>query len=537
MIRALRPSAMAQDDAATVSGWNVAPNLAYILRLLPGPASCGVLLYDADNTLIATGAALAGTDQPCVLLPQTGQAIGMIDPDLGWHLLLTTTGTESQRTIRIGPAVDLPDEIHPVYGDDDMAVVRAAAAIDAAAHYIDDVTVTCPLGIGAGLGDIVSVPVGGAAVVGQVESITWTATPDGTTEQAVIRRHVAIAPEAFVGITPPVVADDTGETDAATEISGNVLANDEAGLTVTAVNGLAANVGQVVAGTNGGVFTIGGPGAWTFDPDGDFSSLTGSDTATTSVTYHASDGIAEAMGTLTVTVIAAASSGDPYWQYVELYLPMTGANNGTAFPDVAKGRTVTRNAPLITQVGTGPQSEMSYGYYTSGSNTLVPQLSVPHAAALNFGSKDFCVDFFYRPTSLPASQAHPQFFAKRDTLSKYEIGFSLWDKKLYVAVSSNGTTWEAPLNGQAWNPTLNVWYHIRLSRSGSTWRLWIDGVKVWQGTWSGTIFAGDRPLTLMGDNYNTHRGTWSMCHFRLTVGHARETTDVIDVPTLPYPTS
>lgn len=303
MIRAIRPSAMAQDDAAIVSGWNVAPNVAYTLLLLPGSSSCGVLLYAGDgSTLIATGAALTGTAQPCVLLPQTGQTVEMVDGDLGWHLLITTIGTESQRTIRLGPAVDLPDEIHPVYGDDGLALARATAAIDAAAHYVDDIAVTCPLGLGAGLGDVVSVPVDGAAVVGQVESITWTATPDGTTEQAVIRRHVAIAPDVFVEPTPPTVADDVSETDQTTSISGNVLDNDDTGLTVTAVNGLAANVGQVVDGDNGGSFTVAANGSWTFDPDGDFAMLEGSETADTSVTYHASDGTAEAMATLTVTV-------------------------------------------------------------------------------------------------------------------------------------------------------------------------------------------------------------------------------------------
>lgn len=41
MIRAIRPNAMAQDDASLVAGWNVAPNLAYTVVLLPGAASCG----------------------------------------------------------------------------------------------------------------------------------------------------------------------------------------------------------------------------------------------------------------------------------------------------------------------------------------------------------------------------------------------------------------------------------------------------------------------------------------------------------------
>lgn len=314
MIRAHRVNATAQDDATPISGWNISPNVAYTMVILPGSMSCGVLLWSEDGVLVATGAALVGAEQSCVLTPQSGQTVEMVDAELGWHLRLTTTGTESQREIRILPSVDLPDEIHPIYADDDLALARATAAIDEAAHYPDDVAVSCPLGLGAGIRAIVSVPVDGVPVVGQVESITWTATPDGTTEQVVVRRHFAIAPEPYVEpvpVVPPVVVDDAGTTDAVTATSGNVLDNDEAGLTVVAANGLSASVGVAVDGSNGGTFTIASDGAWTFDPDGGFATLEGSETADTSVTYHASDGVSEASATLTITV--SAVTGATLW--------------------------------------------------------------------------------------------------------------------------------------------------------------------------------------------------------------------------------
>lgn len=302
MIRAIRPAAMAQDDAAMIGGWNISPNIEYGLYLTPGPSACGVFLFDAGMaTLIASGAALVGTAQPCVLVSQSG-TVGMVDQELGWHLLLTTDGTETERTVRIGPAVDLPDEIHPAYADDDLAVARATAGIDGTTHYIDDLTVTFPLGLGAGLGDVASVPVDGASVIGQVESITWTGTPNGVSETAVIRRHVAIAPEPFVEIVPPELVSDTGTATHLAGTNGNVLTNDEAGLIVTAVNGLSSNVGIAVDGNNGGSFIINSDGSWTFSPAGDFALLDGSETADTSVTYHASDGAAEATATLTITV-------------------------------------------------------------------------------------------------------------------------------------------------------------------------------------------------------------------------------------------
>jgi hypothetical protein len=83
-----------------------------------------------------------------------------------------------------------------------------------------------------------------------------------------------------------VAVDDAGATTADATTSGNVLTNDTDAdadsLTVSQVAGSAANVGIAVAGSSGGLFTVGSDGSWSFDPDGDFSNLTGEQTATTS---------------------------------------------------------------------------------------------------------------------------------------------------------------------------------------------------------------------------------------------------------------
>lgn len=305
MIRAHRLNASAIDDASLVSGWNIAPNIAYTILLFPSAASCGVLLYSAEEVLLASGAALVGASQPCVLRPQTASAIEMVDTEFGWHLLLTTTGMEPEQTVRIGPTVDLPDEIHPIYGEDSLALARATAAIDAAAHYVEDATISLPQGIDPALGDIISIPVDDAPFIGAVESITWTATPDGMNEQFVIRRHVAIAPEPYAPPAVPVLTDDVAAATHLLGTSGNVLTNDEEGLAVVAVNGFAANVGKEVAGNNGGLFKINADGTWTFEPGDDFDLLEKGESANTLITYaaaHLTSGAREAEATLTVTV-------------------------------------------------------------------------------------------------------------------------------------------------------------------------------------------------------------------------------------------
>lgn len=526
MIRAIRPQAMAQDDAVMVTGWNLSPNVAYTLQLNPGSSACGVLLYNEGQTaIIASGAGLVGTDQPVILHPYSGQTLGMVDADLGWHLLLTTIGTESQRTIRIGPAVDLPDEIHPIYGDDALTVVRATAGIDGAAHYIDDLAVACPLGLGADLGDVVSVPVDGAAVVGQVESITWTGTPNGAIESAVIRRHVAIAPEAFVEptpITPPTVADDIGTTDAATTTSGNVLANDEAGLTVVAVNGLSASVGVAVDGNNGGTFTIASNGAWTFDPDGDFALLTGAETADTSVTYHASDGVSEAMATLTVTVSVAAVETDPYWANVSVCI---NADDGIVD---AKGHTLNLGGNVAVSNILGYQT-----IYFDGSGD---HIAIPNFTGIELGAGDFCIDFMVKFANLGAYQVVYSKGANWGSAGGI-IAFIYGDSVITHAFGN--TTWLFQQNSNAPALSTSNLYHIAFSRHGNILRVFVDGSLRREATITGDgTSATTFPFVIGNDrDFNAPQSPMHITAFRITKGVPRYTAAFSPLPDKYFPTA
>ncbi|MEJ6398295.1 Hint domain-containing protein, partial [Yoonia sp. 208BN28-4] len=116
-------------------------------------------------------------------------------------------------------------------------------------------------------------------------------------------------------------------TEGAGDIDGNVITDDtgdgvdsdpeDDDLTVSAVDGDPANVGQPVAGDNGGTFTINEDGSVDFDANGDFDDLGLGDTDTTSVTYTIVDENGEedtATVTFTVTGIndgtVQGTSGD-----------------------------------------------------------------------------------------------------------------------------------------------------------------------------------------------------------------------------------
>jgi VCBS repeat-containing protein len=86
----------------------------------------------------------------------------------------------------------------------------------------------------------------------------------------------------------------------------NVMDNDSAFVAgdvafVSAVNGDAANVGQTIIGTNGGLFSINADGSATFDTNGEYDHLTENDTLTTSVTYTI-EGFGGETSTSTITV-------------------------------------------------------------------------------------------------------------------------------------------------------------------------------------------------------------------------------------------
>ncbi|GJL87863.1 MAG: hypothetical protein DHS20C03_15720 [Minwuia thermotolerans] len=105
----------------------------------------------------------------------------------------------------------------------------------------------------------------------------------------------------------PVATDDQFTTDEATQISGNVITNDvdvDADvLAVSAVDGVAANVGSQVALASGALLTLNADGTFDYDPNGQFEGVGVGQTATDSFTYTATDpgGLTDT-ATATVTI-------------------------------------------------------------------------------------------------------------------------------------------------------------------------------------------------------------------------------------------
>ncbi len=115
----------------------------------------------------------------------------------------------------------------------------------------------------------------------------------------------------------PVAEDDAFATESDTALTlavSGVLMNDSDvdngdTMTVTAVNGDAANVGQPVALDGGGLLTLNADGSMTFDPNGEFEGLT--EPATVEFGYTVSDALgltADAAVTITVSALSGVEN-------------------------------------------------------------------------------------------------------------------------------------------------------------------------------------------------------------------------------------
>lgn len=113
-------------------------------------------------------------------------------------------------------------------------------------------------------------------------------------------------------INPPFANNDYFSTDENTDLTDiNIMEDNGDGadyddeedpLTVVRVNGDENLVGQPVAGSLGGIFTISSDGTLTFSPNGEFEHLTTGDVQPTIISYTLSDGNKNDIATVTVTV-------------------------------------------------------------------------------------------------------------------------------------------------------------------------------------------------------------------------------------------
>jgi len=224
-----------------------------------------------------------------------------------------------------------------------------------------------------------------------------------------------------------------------------------------------------------------------------------------------------------------AGPTDPAFANVSLLLQGAGANGST---------TIVDSSPTPTTVTAEGDAQISTAQSKFGGASIAfdgngDRVAVANNAALNFGTGDFTVECWVRSvlplTSYNLRYAHICGKGNGIVASTYSLVF-YQSKILFISNSSFAKVGTSTL-------TNNTWYHFAASRSGSTLKLFVDGVEEYSGTdttnytSSASFNAGDRQAL---DQNNQYPLDGYIDDLRITKGVARYTSSFTP-PTAPFP--
>lgn len=220
-----------------------------------------------------------------------------------------------------------------------------------------------------------------------------------------------------------------------------------------------------------------------------------------------------------------SNSGDAYWGNVVLYMPMDGADNGTTFTDVKEksitvfGNTVTKTA--IKKYGTASA-------YFDGTGDY---LSIADSADWDLGAGDFTIECWIYMTTIPGAGTYPGIVGQHSSAG----GNRAWSlfvhadlSTIYFAYTTDGTNYNY-VNGGSIAGFLNTWKHIAVCRTGTTARIYVDGVGGVLNTTIGASTIYNSTLSLVIGRYlsdsDSNYFTGYIDDLRITKGVARYTAE------------
>lgn len=173
------------------------------------------------------------------------------------------------------------------------------------------------------------------------------------------------------------------------------------------------------------------------------------------------------------------------------------------------------NAQIDTgtkKFGTGSLEFDGAGDYLFGANT--PNTS--------FGSGDFTIEAWIYRSSTDSSQAIFQKGRVADGNFECAVYLVNTGDKVEVYYSTAGNTSTTVLTSSA-TVSLSTWTHIAVTRSGSTWRLFIDGTLDSSATASVTLYTGTGTISVGANPAGASTYTGFIDDLRITKGVARYT--------------
>ena len=208
-------------------------------------------------------------------------------------------------------------------------------------------------------------------------------------------------------------------------------------------------------------------------------------------------------------------SGDPYFASVVSLLHFDGADASTTATDVTgKTWTAAGNAQLDT-------AQSKFGSASGLFDGTGDYISTPDSTDFDFGSGDFTIEFWVRPNSVAGFQ---NLIGKRLVVAYAPFTMALDGDKLRSRLSTTGSSWAMDQTGAIAIST-GAWTHIALTRSGTTFRQFVNGVLDGSTTFSGALMANSSAVYVGAQSDGAAAYSGWIDDFRITKGVARYTAN------------
>lgn len=205
--------------------------------------------------------------------------------------------------------------------------------------------------------------------------------------------------------------------------------------------------------------------------------------------------------------------------FTKILLHMDGSNGGTTFTDVAAGGSSHTWTPTNATTSTS-----TFKFGPSSMLTSAGYITTPDHADFTIGSSDFAVDYwvnFGGSTGIEnlcgQSDAAGNVTSRSVVMSRAATGVIL--VSLQTPVNTVSLVGATSLNGSS------SFVHIALTKSGTTARLFLNGVADGSATVSNPMNDGNGNWSVGRVGLNGTAGSNNIDEFRLSIGAARWTSN------------
>ena len=168
---------------------------------------------------------------------------------------------------------------------------------------------------------------------------------------------------------------------------------------------------------------------------------------------------------------SAADPTDPQFNYVTMLLygdGTNGAQNNTFLDSSTNNFTITRNGN--TTQGTFTPYGSNWSNYFDGTGDY---LTIADNAALELSTSSFTMEWWSYPTTFASNQFQ---LSKCATSASTEGFLTYINTSGVLKFNANSVSaWDIANDQGTIALNLNAWNHCAISRSGSSWRMWVNG--------------------------------------------------------------